>query len=375
MELHELVQGGSNGPLPATIELADCAGLQVRLQVREWLQVTSARRDALALWGDRYVLASFLVGPDSGLSVEREKTGARQLAAQDLPRLVLLKEGRTPDLNAWLLYEAGDDMQSLDMAWRDLVRQPPLTDAQQTLMGEALGALGSLHGKGLWPDDPALRHFIRYQGQAHLLDAGTLKNDIPGSPLGRDKVLSNLGRFFAQFPTHFEPWFEELLVFYLMANSEHALPLEALMKEVAKAREQLVRQKLADMGRESPVCAVTRSGGKQRAVLRSEEARLCAIVADPEIAVRRGEPCEAGGGVLAVRLETSAGPVRLIRYPAPAGWRRMLASPAWRAWIDGQRRYLLGETARRPLAVMEQRHFGLRGASYLITEADTEDRG
>jgi hypothetical protein len=375
VELHELVRVGSEGPLPATIELADCSGSQVRLQVCEWLHVTPARHDVLARWGDRYVLARFLTGPDSGLSLEREKTGARQLAAQDLPRLVLLREGRTPELNAWLLYEAGDDAQSLDLVWRDLTSQPPLTDAQQALMGEALGALGSLHGKGLWPADPALRNFIRYQGQVHLLDAGTLCGETPGSPLARDKVLVNLGQFFAQFPARFEPWYEELLVFYLLANGEHALPLEALLKEVAKAREQGMRQQLAQLDRESPVCAVKRGAGMLRVVLRSEEARLRAIVADPEAAIRRGVPSEAGGDVLAVRLETSTGPVRLIRCPAPAGWRRLLASPAWRAWINGQRRYLLGETTRRPLAVLEQRRFGLRGASYLISEADTEDRG
>ena len=60
----------------------------------------------------------------------------------------------------------------------------------------------------------------------------------------------------------------------------------------------------------------------------------------------------------------------MIRYPAPTGLRRLLASPAWRAWLDGQRRYLLGETTRRPLAVLEHRRFGLRGMSYLITESE-----
>ena len=372
MELHELVRAGSEKPLPATIELADCAGSQVRLQVCEWLHVTPARHDVLALWDDRYVLARLLIGPDSGLSLEREKNGSRQLASQNLPSLVLLKEGRTPDLNAWLLYEVGDDVQGLDSVWRELANQPPLTEAQQALIGEALGALGSLHGKGLWPADPAFRHFIKARGQVLLLDTGMLHSDTPGSPLDRDRVLGNLGQFFAQLPAHFEPWFEELLVFYLLANGEHALPLEALMSEVAKAREQSMRQQLTQLDRDSPVCAMEHSAGMLRAVLRSEEARLRLVVADPEAAFRGGVPSEAGGDVLAVRLETSAGPVRLIRYPAPVGWRRLLASRAWRAWIEGQRRYLLGNSTRRPLAVLEQRRLGVRGVSYLISE--TEDR-
>ena len=92
--------------------------------------------------------------------------------------------------------------------------------------------------------------------------------------------------------------------------------------------------------------------------------------------MRSGAPSAAGGEADAALLETSTGPVRLFRYPAPPGWQRLLASPAWRAWIDGQRRYLLGETDRHPLAVVERRHLGLRGVSYLITEAnDAEERG
>ncbi len=375
MKLHDVVWAGGEGPLPATIELADFAGSPVRLQAFRWLHATPARHDVLAHWNGRCVLARLLTGPDAGMDLEREKVGMRRLAAQELPSLVLLREGLTPDLDAWLLYEAGDDMQSLEAAWRELAEQPPLTDGQQALIGEVLGVLGSLHAKGLWPVDPALHRFIRHQGQVLLLDAGMLRGDVPGAPLDRDKVLGNLGQFFAQLPNRFEPWFEELLVFYLLANGEHALPLEALLKEVAAARQQHMRQQLRKLDRNSPVCALARRGGLLRAVLRSEEARLRTIVADPETAMRAGEPSKAGGDASAARVETAAGPVRLVRFPAPGGWKRLLASPAWRAWIDGQRRYLLGETTRRPLAVVEQRRLGVRGVSYLVTEADVEDRG
>ena len=370
MKLHELARIGTDEELPTSIELDDCAGSHERLQVREWLRATPIHHDALALWQGRNVLARLLTGPDAGLSLEREKAGMNQLAAQGLPRLVPLKEGRTPTSGAWMLYEAAEDLQSLGAAWASLASQPPLTDAQQSLIGEALGALGGLHGKGFWPADPEFRHFIRQQGQVGLIDAGALCRETPGTPLGQGKVLENLGLFFAQLPASFEPWFEELLVFYLLANGEHALPLEALLKKVAAARERRMRQHLPQLERDSPVCHVTRDAGLRRAVLRSEQARLRAILADAHAALRDGSPCPAGGDVLAVRLQTSAEPVRMIRYPAPTGLRRLLASPAWRAWLDGQRRYLLGETTRRPLAVLEHRRFGLRGMSYLITESE-----
>src|SRR5690606_9874880 len=185
VELHELAWAGGERPLPVTVELADCAGPQVHLRVHRWLHATPARHDVLARWDDRYVLARLLTGPDAGLDLEREKAGAQQLAAQELPTLTLLREGCTPELDVWLLYEADDDVQRLDAVWENLASQAPLTEAQQSLVGEALGALGALHGKGLWPTDPALRRFIRHRERIHLLDAGTLRSETPGSPLGR----------------------------------------------------------------------------------------------------------------------------------------------------------------------------------------------
>lgn len=367
----ELTRLSGEYELPSTIDLRDCSGSHERLQVHEWLRSTPARHDALAVWHGHNVLARLFTGPDAGFNLEREKQGMQQLAALNLPRPVLLKEGRTPTFNAWLLYEIAGDVQSLLTAWTAVASQPPLTDAQQALLAEALGALGLLHGKGLWPSEPEFRHFVRHQGQVCLIDAGVLHGESVGTPLRQDRVLENLGQFLAQLPARFDPWFEQLLTFYLQANDAHALPLAAIHRRVARARERQIRQHLPRYRRNSQVCHLLRDGGMRQAVLRSEEARLRPILADPYAAFCSGTPCAAGGEALAVRLETATRPVRMICYPAPTGWRQFHTSPAWRAWIGGQRCYLLGETTRRPLAVLENRHFGRLGVSCLITEWDT----
>ena len=49
-------------------------------------------------------------------------------------------------------------------------------------------------------------------------------------------MLENLGVFFAQLPKRLEPFVEELLVHYVLVNGEHALPLEALQKQIDKVR-------------------------------------------------------------------------------------------------------------------------------------------
>ncbi|MFX6036101.1 hypothetical protein ABTE74_22195, partial [Acinetobacter baumannii] len=77
-----------------------------------------------------------------------------------------------------------------------------------------------------------------------------VRAETPGQPLSRQKVLENLGVFFAQLPALLDPFLEELLVHYLLANGEHALPLEALQKEIAKVRRWRVRDLLRKVGRD-----------------------------------------------------------------------------------------------------------------------------
>ena len=69
-----------------------------------------------------------------------------------------------------------------------------------------------------------------------MIDGGGIKAETPGQQLSRQRVLENLGVFFAQLPKRLEPFIEELLVHYLLANAEHALPLEALQKQIDKVR-------------------------------------------------------------------------------------------------------------------------------------------
>ncbi len=76
--------------------------------------------------------------------------------------------------------------------------------------------------------------------------------------------------FFAQLPALLDPFLEELLVHYLLANGEHALPLEALQKEIAKVRRWRVRDLLRKVGRDCSLFSVVRGPFRLFAARRSE---------------------------------------------------------------------------------------------------------
>jgi tRNA A-37 threonylcarbamoyl transferase component Bud32 len=259
----------------------------------------------------------------------------------------------------------------LSEAWQAIAHQAPLTPDQQNVLAEALTALAVLHAKGLWLADLTFDKFVCHKHQVQVVEAA-LRAENSGTPLSRSKVLENLGRFFAHLPVVFEPFIEELLIHYLLANGEHALPLEVLLQEVAKMRRERQRTFISEVSRDGSVFCVKRGLAGLLAVVRTEEQRLQAILDDPEAAIRSGTPLKLGDSTTVVKVDTAAGPVVLKRYNI-MGWRHRLRrclvpTRAWRCWVSGHRLDVLGIATPKPLAMLERRCCGLRGRSYLITE-------
>ncbi|HFK1884474.1 TPA: serine/threonine protein kinase, partial [Pseudomonas aeruginosa] len=270
MRLAELQAAGRHPQLPLRVTLADGAGA-AELRLDSLLRVLPGQRYVGAgEWRGRKVLAKLLVGGKAARHFQRELEGARLLAAQGLTTPALLADGLQQGEGGWLLFDYLDAAQSLGDAWRAVEAQAPLGDAQQAVLGEALAAIGELHAKGLWQDDLHLDNLLRHAGRLYLIDGGGVRAETPGQPLSRQKVLENLGVFFAQLPALLDPFLEELLVHYLLANGEHALPLEALQKEIAKVRRWRVRDLLRKVGRDCSLFSVVRGPFRLFAARRSE---------------------------------------------------------------------------------------------------------
>ena len=112
-----------------------------------------------------------------------------------------------------------------------------------------------MHARGIWQADLHLDNLLRAGDQLYVVDGGGVKAKVPGAPLCREQVLENLGVFFAQLPAEVDPFIEELLVHYLLANSEHALPLEALLKDIHKTRAWRLNDYLKKVARATVVCS------------------------------------------------------------------------------------------------------------------------
>lgn len=372
MRLSELKDAGRSPQLPLSIALADAAG-SADLQLLSVLRVLPGQRYVGAgVWRGKPVLAKLLVGSNAARHFQRELAGVRLLAQSGVTTPLLLADGLREGEGGWLLFEFLEGSTSLGDAWAEVEAQKPLSDEQSQVLGEALTAVAQMHAKGLWQDDLHLDNLLRHNGQLHVIDGGGIKAETPGQPLSRQQVLQNLGVFFAQLPKNLEPFIEELLVHYLMANSEHALPLEALQKQIDKVRHWRLKDYLDKAGRDCTLFSVERGASGLRAIRRNEVTAMQSVLADADALIDAGHLYKTGGAASVARVEVQGRGLVIKRYNIKntAHWFKRFWRPsrAWHSWIEGHRLAFLGFATPKPLAVLETRWLGLRGKAYLVTE-------
>jgi tRNA A-37 threonylcarbamoyl transferase component Bud32 len=372
MQLSELATVGRAPQLPLTVTLADAAG-SADLQLLSLLRVLPGQRYVGAgVWRGRPVLAKLLVGAKAARHFQRELEGVRLLAAQGMTTPLLLADGLKNGEGGWLLFDFLEGAESLGDAWAKVESLPVLADEQSAVLAEALGAIAQLHGKGLWQEDLHLDNLLRHGGQLYLIDGAGICAETAGQPLSRQKVLENLGVFFAQLPKALEPFTEELLVYYLLSNSEHALPLEALQKQIDKVRRWRLKDFLIKVGRECTLFSVQRGAFALRAIRREEESAMVPVLEQADALLDRGHLYKTGGAASVGKVQAGARTLVIKRYNIKgfAHWLKRFWRPsrAWHSWREGNRLAFLGIATPKPLAVLEKRFLWLRSRAYLVTE-------
>lgn len=372
MQLSELKDAGRNPVLPLSLELADAAG-SAQLQLLSLLRVLPGQRYVGAgVWRGRPVLAKLLVGSKAARHFQRELQGVRLLAEQGLTTPLLLADGLKEGEGGWLLFELLEGAESLGDAWKQVEHRPLLADEQTEVLAEALGAIAQLHSKGLWQEDLHLDNLLRHGGKLYLIDGAGIRAETPGQPLSRQKVLENLGVFFAQLPKAIEPFNEELLVHYLLSNAEHALPMEALQKQIDKVHGWRLKDFLEKVGRDCSLFSVQRGPFGLRAIRRDEEAAMAPVLAQADVLLDRGYLYKTGGAASVGKVEVDGRPLVIKRYNIKhfAHWLKRFWRPsrAWHSWREGNRLAFLGIATPKPLALLEKRFLWLRRGAYLVTE-------
>jgi tRNA A-37 threonylcarbamoyl transferase component Bud32 len=374
MKLSALTAAGRSPSLPLTIVLPEG-----EVQLLSWARVLPGQRYvAEAQWQGKHVLAKLMVGAKAERSFKREREGVGLLHDQQVSSPALLADGFEQGEGGWLLFDFIEQAQSVEQQWRAVSMQPLLSDGQVEVLGRALSTLAGLHSRGLWHDDLHLDNLLGQGDTLYVIDGGGVQAERAGTPLSRDRALDNLGVFFAQLPPTLDAFLEELLVHYLLVNSEHALPLEALLKRVSHTREWRLQDYLKKAGRECSLFSVDQGVDHFRVIRRSWLDKLSPVFDDVDGCLEGGVRYKGGGSATVARIEVRGEPLLLKRYniKGVSHWLRRFWRPsrAWHSWIEGLRLEFLGIATARPLGMLELRWMGLRRRAYLVTEhLDGED--
>ena len=367
MKLSQLT--GRTPQLPLSLELENGQALVIE----QWLRVLPEQRYVgKAQWQGRTVLVKILVGSKAARQYQRECNGAQLLRKQQISSAALLDAQQQADGNAYLIFEFIESAQSLADAWQTCSTEQPLSEHQTEVLARALNAVAQMHLRGLWQSDLHLDNLLQQGEQLYVVDGGGVQSEQAGQPLSQEKVIANLAVFFAQLPSAFDAYLEELLIHYLMANGEHALRLENLHKQILSIRQWRVKDYLNKAGRDCSLFSVKSNLFGLRAVWRAAQDELESVVTDPDAAIATGHIYKTGGAATVARIEHGQRTLVVKRYNIKniMHWFKRFWRPsrAWHSWREGHRLSVLGISTPLPLAVLENRWLGLRGSAWLISE-------
>jgi len=370
VKLSALAQSGREPPLPLAVALD--AG-RTPLEIQSWLRVLPAQRYVgKALWQGKAVLAKLFVGRKAARHWRAERQGALLLESSPLPTPKLLASGEITGQGAWLLFDWLEGSQSLLQCWEALEHEALLSGAQQSLLQQALQALGKLHAHGLWQDDLHLDNLLYAQGNIWLIDGGGVRVQTLGKPLASKRALDNLALFFAQLPLSLSAFARQLLPFYQQENPAARLQEAALHKVVQQWRNKRLSTYLKKITRDCSEFAVQRSSSQLCVIRREDEAQLQPLMAELDTQIENGQRYKQGGSASVSRIDWQGRALVAKRYNLKSRWhwlRRCLReSRALHSWREGHRLQMLGMATARPLALLEKRYLGLRSTAYLLCE-------
>ncbi|GHU45476.1 hypothetical protein AGMMS50289_16760 [Betaproteobacteria bacterium] len=382
LQLADLSGAGRDLALPADILLPGAGSVQFLSLLRT---LPGRRYVGQAIWrtatGEtQTVLAKLLVGDKAARHFEREQSGARLLAEQNIPTPALLTADYAHGQGGWLLFEFLEDAESLGDCWQKHENRPENPRAMQRILTDALRLMAKLHAQGLWQEDLHLDNLLYQQEKLYLVDGGGIRAEIPGKQLSAPQALNNLGVFFAQLSPRLEDNLEEWLTVYLKAAGSQPsfLPtqLPHLHKTIAQNRNVRIKDLMKKIGRDCSLFSAKKMGWRGafgvRVVRRDEQEALDALLQNPDAHIAAGHIYKDGGAATVARVDLAGRSVVVKRYNIKnfrhwltRFWRR---SRAWTSWREGNRLMALDIATAKPLAILERRCFWLTGVAYLVME-------
>lgn len=365
MKLAELAHAGRHIDLPLTITLDE----KELLTLEQLLRVLPNRRYVgKGVWQGKTVLAKLFVGDRAKKNYTREQHGVNLLAQQHIntPKLLDYYEHNG---GSYLFFEYLENSQTLEAQWKTLTGE---RSAQHAILKKALEAIACLHLQGLWQEDLHLDNLLVKEGVIYWIDGDGICVESAGKPLSKEKVINNLAIFFAQLPPETDDLLAEAIYYYQQYNASVTLELDELYHAIAKVRQWRANNMLKKIRRDCTLFSVKNQLNGFYGVVREYEETLAPLLTEPDRYIDEGRFIKGFGTTNVVDTVVNGLHVVLKRYNIKNVKHRLgrfwRPTRGWHSWQEGFRLMMLGIPTAKPLALLEERHLGMRGRAWLITE-------
>lgn len=340
-----------------------------QVESRELLRALPGKR--LVCAGERAgaaVIVKLYLDPRRGAAhAQRERAGLAAFAGAGIA---------APEV----LYVGSDREGHPVVVLRRIESATPFGDALQDpaafdeLMPLLLDVLAAHHAAGLYQADLHLDNFLFADGRIYSLDGAAV--EVGPAPLGEADSLANLALLFGQLPMAFDRRSLEHSRRYAQQRGWAAdWLLQRLPALIDAARARRWQERSGKIFRNCTAVAHHRSDGREVFVMRSEEAALGVLLADPDSSCPHDRSLRLKDGNTSTVWQTRVGGLAVVvkRYNVKNGRHALkLALRESRArvsWRNAHRLRLYGIDTPQPLACSVPRSCMRAGPAYFFSAA------
>lgn len=312
-------------------------------------------------WGDVNVYVKLFFGKNYHRYARRDEMGVRYLTAANILTPSLLYAGNLANgQGAVLIFQEIANAENAETLWVQLGKNARLNLAKQLVK-----TIAQHHQANLLQTDLHLKNFLIKSENAYTLDGDGIRKY---TRLSRQQAFKNLSILFSKFDVlDIENWLADLLLTYAALRGLQTLPDAAMIKKLANAHRQKITSDYADkkVFRQCSDVNITilldlfiAASSDANMNMPKDVAELDSLI-QPHNLLKNGNTCT----VALAEIDNSK--IVVKRYNIKSFWhgvsRAFRPSRAAASWANAHRLSLLGIATAKPIALYEQRSFGLLG--------------
>ena len=354
-----------------SLQLANLTVLKCQKVVRV---IPNKRVVCQGFWQGKPIYAKLFFGADAAKYAARDAAGVKFLLDAKIDVPALLYAGETHDTQLQnlstqvLIFEAIEPAFTAEQVW------PDLDQNQRLILAKNLVAeVAKHHNANLLQTDLYLKNFLVTDKKIYTLDGDGIRKF---ANLKDDQALQNLAVLWSKFDVlDIEKWQQYLAETYSETRAWNKVVEPKKLAAMANQHRIKVASNYADkkVFRTCTDAAVSSTASQLFAISKPLSiTNLPNQAASLDVLIEHGERLKSGNTCTVALANIDGQKVVIKRYNIKSFWhgvsRVFRPSRAADSWANAHRLTILGVATAKPIALLEQRFFCLRGKAYFLAE-------